>query len=215
MSFLERIDKRHVRAKVYRLTSYKKDERFLSEQGYDARDMKEIVDLVSSHAQSGFARKLCDLPFERRIRRRRRPPGRFSDGSFPVFYSALEAKTADKEKLYWFSKGAAGSPKDSRTAYYFRFSCSFSGNAKDLRPMHKCWPQLTSDDYQFCQKLGMEAAKVENLDGLLTPSAREIGGTNVPIFKRHAIGDPFVEARVAITLNASTGMVSIYDVVGV
>ena len=214
MSFLERIDKRRVRIRVYRLTSYKKDERFLSEQEYDVKDMEEIVELVSSHAQSDFARVLCDLPFERRRGRRRGRSGRFSDGSFPVFYGALEASTADREILYWFSKGTAGRPKDSRTAYYFRLSCLFSGNGKDLRPMHKCWPQLTSDDYEFCQKLGMEAAKVENLDGLLTPSAREVGGTNVPIFKRRAIGDASIETRVAITLNASTGMVSMYDVVG-
>ena len=70
------------------------------------------------------------------------------------------------------------------------------------------WPELTHDsDYGFCNALGAEAVE-SGLDGLLTPSARKDHGTNLPVFRRRAIDNPVVEARVAVTLDPSTGEVS-------
>ena len=74
--------------------------------------------------------------------------------------------------------------------------------------MRAKWPRLTHDsDYRFCNELGAEAVK-SDLDGLLAPSARKAAGTNLPVFRRRAIDRPVVQARVAVTLDPSTGDVS-------
>ena len=75
--------------------------------------------------------------------------------------------------------------------------------------MHADWPDLTHDsDYGFCNSLGTEAVAA-GLDGLLTPSARRSDGTNLPVFRRHAISNPVVHALVAMTLDPSSGEVTV------
>ena len=77
--------------------------------------------------------------------------------------------------------------------------------------MRAKWPRLTHDsDYRFCNGLGAEAVK-SNLDGLLAPSARKDTGTNLPVFRRQAIERPVVQARVAVTLDPSTGNVTMRE----
>lgn len=166
-----------------------------------------MLELLGSREISDTPEELYDGPF--RPKRRLHKEGyrtRFSDGSFPVFYSALEPETAAAEIKYWFVK-FAGTPTRPRTAYYSRFSCDFDGSTKDLRPKHEDWPDLTHDnDYRFCNSLGAEAMDAE-LDGLVTPSARRSDGTNLPVFRRRAIDNPVVHALVAVTLDPSTGEV--------
>ena len=60
----------------------------------------------------------------------------------------------------------------------------FTGLAKDLRPLATAWPKLTyTSDYSFCNSLGVEAVELK-LDALVVPSVRQLGGTNLPIFRR-------------------------------
>lgn len=77
--------------------------------------------------------------------------------------------------------------------------------------MHKDWPDLTHDsDYSFCNGLGSEVV-ASDLDGLLTPSARRPNGTNLPVFRRQAISNPEVHAVVAMTLDPSSGEVTLHE----
>ena len=150
--------------------------------------------------------ELLDGPF--RARAKLRSKTRFSDGSFPVFYSALAAETAEAETAYWFRKNYAGKPRSDRRAYYQGFHCTFEGLEKDLRSRVSDWPDLVHDsDYSFCNRLGVEA-RDGGIDGLVVPSARH-EGANMPIFVRQAISGPELEAIVAMTFSPDTGEVSV------
>mgnify|MGYP001615624142 CR=1 FL=1 len=59
---------------------------------------------------------------------------RFSDGTIPVFYSALELENAEGEVASWYVKYALNNASDERIAYYRRFICNFQGDVKDVRP---------------------------------------------------------------------------------
>jgi len=204
---LELVSTESLRSSVFRLASQQRNVDFLREQGFDNESVNEVLELLESHGISDKPEDLCDGPF--RPKPRLQQAGhrtRFSDGSFPVFYSALEPETAEAEIRYWFLK-YAGKPTNPRTAYYSRFSCDFDGSIKDLRAMHIDYPNLTHDnDYRFCNSLGAEAV-ASGLDGLVTPSARRSNGTNLPVFQRRAIRNPVVHALVAVTLDPSSGEV--------
>lgn len=206
---LESIPTRSVRVEVFRLASYRGDEEFLQEEGADTEKVSDMMKLLASTGATDSLEELCDDPFKpkRRLYGTRYAKTRFSDGSFPVFYSSLDARTAEAEVRYWFPKRFAGQPTRRRTALYSRFTCDFHGSVKDLRPMQTEWQGLTHDgDYLFCNRLGAEA-KTAGLDGLLAPSARRAGGTNVPVFTRRAISNPGDPALVAMTCDPSTGEV--------
>lgn len=177
----------------------------------DLDSVDELLDLLSSRGVVDNPEELCDAPFRNKPRLRKIGfRTRFSDGSYPVFYSSLEPETAAAEVKFWFLQNVS-SPASPRTAYYSRFSCRFDGSVKDLRPMRKEWPELTHDkDYDFCNRLGREAKK-SGLDGLLTPSARQEHGTNVPVFRRSAISSPVIRSHIIMTLNPSTGDVAIRE----
>ena len=134
---------------------------------------------------------------------------RYSDGSHPVFYSALDPATAEAEVAHWFKKEFGGRPQGRRSAYYQRFTCLFAGQEKDLRDKQSEWPELVHDsDYTFCNRIGAEAVRLE-LDGLVVPSARRENGSNLPVFKRSAISDPEAQDLVKITLDPQTGEIAI------
>ena len=154
----------------------------------------------------GPIEELLDRPF--RLRAKFRPKTRFSDGSFPVFYSALTTETAKAEMAYWFRKVYAGTPQNNRTAYFQNFRCRFEGLEKDLSSKASDWPNLVhQSDYSFCNQLGVEARE-GGVDGLVVPSARH-EGANMPIFVRHAISGPEPEGIVRMTYSPDSGEVSI------
>ena len=208
---LEDLPSKRTQRRVFRFASMPEMDDFLAELGLDEPSTEELHDLLSASGCMTSAEDLCDAPF--RPKRRLRNPTRFSDGSFPVFYSSLERSTAEAEIRYWF-RTYCGNPKRPRTAYYRCFSCSFDGVEKDLRPKIDLWPDLVHDtDYTLCNQLGAEA-KTLNLDGLATWSARHDEGTNVPVFERQAIGDPKVEGLVALTYHPERGEVAAVDAPG-
>ena len=185
---------------MYRLASLQA-EHFLASLGLDAQSEQEMQQLIDAAGYRPDLEELCDAPF--RPKRRLRRQTRFSDGSFPVFYSALELATAEAEVEHWFP-AFAGTPGRPRTAYYQRLCCTFDGLEKDLHPKQADWPELVrDDDYTFCNRLGAEALRSE-LDGLVTPSAKREGGANMPIFRRRAIRDPRSRGVAAITCVATT-----------
>lgn len=195
------------RRTVFRLSRVSADDdRFLAELNLDAEAREELLDLLSGRILSNPADELLDGPFRPSPKLRRRT--RFSDGSFPVFYSALAAETANAEMAHWFRKSYAGEPPGKRTAYYQGFRCTFEGLEKDLRPKAPDWPDLVHDsDYSFCNRLGAEARE-GGVDGLVVPSARH-EGANMPVFARRALNGAELEGIVAITYNPDTGGTSI------
>lgn len=204
---LESIPTATLRLRVFRLANQGSVSEFLQEQGLDERSIDEIKVLLQSRGVDDSLEELCDAPFRPKPRLKKAGYAtRFSDGSFPVLYTSLEAETAENEIKHWFLK-FAGSPAGQRTAYYSRFACDFIGTAKDLRPERPKWPGLTHDsDYLFCNRLGVEAVNLR-LDGLLTPSARRTTGTNLPVFARRSISNPGDCVLVAVTYDPSTGKV--------
>lgn len=154
--------------------------------------------------------ELLDGPI--RAKRRFRTPTRFSDGSFPVYYSSLDPTTAETEVKHWFPR-YAGDLQMPRTACYQRFSCTFDGTEKDLRPKIKDWPDFVHDsNYSLCNRLGSEARRL-GLDRLVTRSARH-PRSNLPVFRRPAVSRPVLEGWVAMTYDPSTGKVTAQNIGG-
>ena len=192
---LEEVQSQTIRHRVFRFAALPKMEEFLAELDLDPQSNDELRELLTDRGHLTNMDELCDGPF--RLKRKFRNRTRFSDGSFPVFYSSLEVSTAEAEVRHWFPQ-YSGQPRLPRTGYYQRFSCTFDGVEKDLRPKIDEWPDLVHPtDYIFCNQLGAEAKSL-NIDGLATWSARH-EGTNVPIFERRAIDNPNSEGVIALT----------------
>ena len=193
------------RRQVFRLAAIPQKEDFVAELRLDRQGSDELRELLADTGHGGHLDELLDSPF--RPKRRLRSRTRFSDGSFPVFYSSLDPATADVEIRYWFPR-YSGRPWSPRTAYYRRFSCTFDGIEKDLRDKIADWPDLIHDsDYSFCNQLGAEAKRLE-IGGLVTWSAR-CEGANLPVFMRQAVSNPELEDAVAMTYHPDTGKVAV------
>ena len=209
MSLFDSVETCHTRVRTYRIAEHRPEEEFWRSQQFDSEEVAEMEELVSSHGTSLLLQELRDGPFIIRSRLKRRET-RFSDGSFGVFYSSPEVETANAEVEYWIPGKFEAPLARPRTLHYVRFSCEFTGTTKDLRPSETRCPKLTSEDYRFCQQLGVEANS-NGLDGFLTPSARRTEGTNLPVFNRDALSLPVLEARMEFTLDPSTGAVTTRD----
>ena len=174
---------------VFRMAAYREDKEFLQDdRRFDQERSAELIDLLRETDTRDSLEKLLDDPF-RPKRRLQSKSTRFSDGSFAVFYSSLDQETAEAEVRHHCAK-FSGKPDNGRVAWYQRFKCNFEGYIKDLRTKQGQWPGLThKNDYGFCNRIGAEAQKA-SLDGLLVPSARRSGGTNLPVLVRSALSDP-------------------------
>ena len=209
---LEELPIENVSTDVVRLASYRDADQFLEDQEFDESSVDEVMRFLESRGIATKPRDLVDQVFKRKHQLERTIHStRFSDGSFPVLYGAIEVQTAEAEVKHWFGK-YAGAPAGARTASYMHFTFRFNGGVKDLRRKQADWPELTHDtDYGFCNNLGAEAAAT-GLDGLLAPSARNEGGTNLPAFARQAVGDFSEGELVAVTYDPRTGETSVREV---
>ena len=178
---------------------------FLTSLGLDSRGEAELRDALAAVPGAASAEQLCEAVFRPKRRLRRRT--RYSDGSFPVFYSSLKPETAEAEIKHWFPF-VMGRPKTARTAYYRRLECTFSGHERDLRAKVSEWPDLVhKTDYTLCNRLGAEAREL-TLGGLVVPSARH-RGANVPIFRGAAIAEAELGDGVAVTYDPALGEVNV------
>ncbi len=194
--------------RIYRLSVLIKDDDFFEELGLSREHELELKQFLAASGQEDSLESLLDAPF--RPKRRLLHKTRFSDGSYPVFYSALELETAEAESSHWYKAGFCGSPNTARTAYYQRLSCSFHGKEKDLRKVKDEWPQLIDDDYTFCNAIGSEA-RDSKLDGLVAPSARRRSGSTTPVFSRRSISQAQDEGVVKVTLVPGNSEVEIEE----
>jgi RES domain len=152
--------------RVFRYEADQSDSNFATNQGLSAQELAEFR--IAAPDRS--------VPIKNPFR------SRFSDGTFCVKYTSLELATAETEVRHWLPQRAAG----TRTPTQFHYSADsyqFSGITKDLRSMSGTWPGLTHPtDYGFCTQLGKEAI-AHGLDSLVTPSARRVEGSNLPVFR--------------------------------
>ena len=193
---LEGIESQDGYRQVYRLASIPAVDALIAELSLDTQSEDELRALLADRRWGTEPNELLDGPFRTKHSYRRRT--RYSDGSFPVFYSSLEIATAHEEVRYRLSMHG-GSPAKQRRAYFQQFRCTFHGKEKDLRPRLKDWPDLVHGcDYSLCNQLGAEAYRI-GLDGLIAPSAR-CKGANQPILRRSAIDKPVLDALVAISV---------------
>ena len=203
---LDKIPTVRRRRTIYRLANLPEYDELLAELELDDLSEQELSDLLVDNDYKTSLEEPWDAPFRPKPHLNR--VTRYSDGSYPVFYSALDRATAKAEVEHGLKKGFGGRPQGQRSAYYRCFTCSFEGQEKDLQDKQSEWPELVHDsDYTFCNRIGAEAVRLE-LDGLVVPSARRKNGSNLPVFKRSAIRDPESQDLVKITLDPRTGEIA-------
>ena len=209
---LEEVPERTEQIELIRLAVLANFSEFSHEQGLNEKGVDEARQFLDSRGVKTRPKDIVDSTFKPKPQlAKTRYATRFSDGSFPVLYGALEAHTAEAETQYWFSKRFVGKPTHARMTWYMRFTYHFNGIVKDLRPKQTEWPNLTHDnDYQFCNRLGTEAVATD-LDGLLAPSVRNEGGTNLPVFARQAVNSFSEGEFIAITYHPKTGEMSLHE----
>jgi len=172
---------------------------FATKKGLTLDQITEVI----MFDQDDLTKELMEAPFQPKafFNYKFGPISRFSDGEWPVFYAAIGRTTAERESAYHYGRKAAGAADARRAVHYSVIRCTFSGDIVDLRPKLRDWPELVVDDYRFCNVLGGEAHR-DGLDGFLSPSARDPGGTNIPAFKAEAVRGPVIEATATLTFNA-------------
>ncbi|HLQ26264.1 MAG TPA: RES family NAD+ phosphorylase [Acidiferrobacterales bacterium] len=202
---LELVGQQFMDLQTFRYAFQVMDEQVLRNMGLDIDAIDEVFQFLN-RGRDDSLQEYLDAPFANR--KKFSEESRYSDGSYCVFYSALEPETAEAEVKFRQIKRAIGNARNQRTVYYLLFSCQFSGSCKDLRPFLGDFPFLTADNYTECNELGLEAVG-EGLDGLVVPSARRLEGTCLPVFKRPALSAPRQERLGAFTYDPASGDVSI------
>jgi hypothetical protein len=170
----------------------------------DSWQLKEFVEMFDRDkllSLDGF----LDAPFETV-----HPGGsRFTDGSFGVYYSALDRETARMEAHDFYRTVLLDGAKTRRIAYYRCISCQFRGDVIDLRASGGLY-LVDSEGESECQKLARKA-RDGGADGLLTPSAarerRGEDGTCLPAFTRRALTSPAEEGEEKFVFDPSNNYV--------
>ncbi len=111
-------------------------------------------------------------------------PTRFTDGSLPVLYTALDLSTATAEMAHWLS------PLPGVSVYFRSLTVAFLGKYKDLNQAESLPTFLTGQQedgcYVDCLGVSREALR-ESLDAFKTPSARYLQGVCFPILSKASI----------------------------
>jgi RES domain len=198
-------------ARVVRFANPRDDVAALRALGINQDSMQEMLDLLSRRAAPGGMERLIDGSFEpwNPVGPPYGPETRFSDGTWPVCYTATDRKTAEDEIKYHRGKVFfSGGTGRGFTVYYHLVEITYVADTIDLRKRTKAWPELIEPDekrgYPFCQTLGREA-RDRKLGGFLTRSARRRRGTNVPVFSRVALTVPQSRAVAAFVADYSSG----------
>ena len=194
---------------LYRFAAQPKIEQVIKEDGLEVDDSEKLLALVRQQNSEGHE-ALLDDPFD--PDRRSRSKSRYTDGTFSVFYASLEVETARTEVEHWLMERLRAEGDPLPTTHYVMFQCSFRGTVKDLRRMEDAWPDLVhEDDYKFCNEIGIEASSA-GLDGLVVPSVRRRGGTNVPVFSRTSLHSPVSKQLVKFAKDTDSDDVKVYTI---
>jgi hypothetical protein len=204
---LERIATLVINEIVYRLANPPRMRAALAELGADREGVLETLDFLKTTGAEDVS-VLLSAPFvDDPIYTP--SPTRYSDGTWKVFYSALEPETCEAERAYWCFRNVQSDPPATRQFHYREFRCRLNGTGYDLRPMRDKWPFLTGDTstYPKCQDVAREA-RTALASALLCPSARHKDGTTAPVFVREVLSDGTILGLVHIQIDAN-GRISI------
>ena len=154
---------------------------FRAAAGAEKSDLIDRFGSILSGLDERVAQSL--LNFERVWNSASKGRSRYSNGSFPVLYTAASESVAFVEKGHWVTEIILKPIGMSITLPpYYLFQVKVEGTFdqyeidNDLRIVHPT-------DYSFCNELGEKAVR----DGrayLVVPSARVNGGVCVPVFRR-------------------------------
>jgi hypothetical protein len=116
---------------------------------------------------------------------------RYGDGTFPVWYGALELETTIRETVFHMVRDVdaieAVSEVVERERAVYRVGCQ--ALLITLEDKEKDYPGLVSDSYAFTQEIGRRLHR-EGHPGLLAPSARHRGKLNSVILNESMLSDP-------------------------
>lgn len=120
-------------------------------------------------------------------------PGRFSDGSFGVWYCGERFEVALAETAYHFERFMRATAEPPGEADYRELVCTVEGDLHDLRSggMPDC---LAPDDWTAGQALGA-AVRASEADGIVCPSVRWPAGEAAALFWPNCVHLPVVQAR--------------------
>jgi hypothetical protein len=186
---------------VFRLANPPQMRAALELLGGDLAEINETIDFLQSRFTDDVS-LLIASPFGDPPTNITPRPTRFSDGTWRVFYSALEPETCEREMGEWCRRTLQSLPPATQRFYYREFRCSLNGDGYDLRPKKGIWQFLTGDidTYRQCQELAREA-RTRGAQALLCPSARRDGGTTSPVFVQQVLSNGAVLGVVAILID--------------
>jgi len=202
---LEDIPSKDVTCSPYRYQNSGDNLGTITDLGLSEENVEGILRFLDDHGQRDDPDSYLNRPFELKLQYERK--SRFSDGTFPVYYSALELETAQAEISYQCR--VLG-----RTVYYREVNCDFRGTVKDLQDYVQQFPFLIADAQQGGYDQSNEVAKEainQGLDGLLTRSARRQNGTCLPVFRRSALSNSRPGRHVALSYDPMTDLVTVSD----
>jgi len=199
---LETIDPIEIREIVYRLANPPHLRAALAELETEGAEALEAIDFLRG-TPTDDATVLLTGPFADNSDYKPIST-RFSDGTWRVFYSALDPETCEKEVGHWCVRNMQSDPPVLRRFFYREFSCHLDGRGYDLRPMRDTWPFLTGDisTYPQCQDLAREA-RTGNADAMLCPSARHRDGTTAPVFVLQVLSGVTILGVVGIEIDSN------------
>ncbi len=205
---LESLSKANISQEVLRFANLSHLALFAARKGLT---IDEVTDIIAFD-RDDVTKELMESPFDRKttLGNKFALVSRFSNGDWPVFYTAIGRETAEKESSYHYGRKAAGDPLARRPVHYSIVRCAFKGEAIDLLRKLRDWPELISDNYTFCNGLGKEAHDM-GLGGFLSPSARNPGGTTVQAFLPATLSSPIIEATARLTYDTGTTVVEFKD----
>ena len=101
--------------KLFRLSQIPQISKILEEQGIRGDGLNEMRELLQNRGITDSSEDLCKAQFRNtRLNENMRFVTRFSDGTFPVFYSSLEVATAKAEISHHFAKIAGTHPSQEQ-----------------------------------------------------------------------------------------------------
>jgi hypothetical protein len=207
------VNRTNVDETLFRLANPPRIRKSLMDIGATLEEAIETIDFIGGD-NSNDASLMLNTPFEETPTFRPRPT-RYSDGSWRVFYSALEVDTAEQERGYWCVQEIQTEPPAQRHFHYRHLRCRFRGEAFDVKAKLADWPFLIGDRsaYPQCQDVARSAIQAD-ADALIAPSARRAGGTTIPVFKRAALSNPELLGAVVFQVRADGSFTTIPQLSG-
>jgi hypothetical protein len=196
------IEHSNIAETLFRLTNPPRFKRAMMDLRATLQETIEVIDFLGADNLDD-AKVMLDRPFEVSANWTPRPT-RYSDGTWRVFYSALDPETAKAEVGYWAGRELLSEASEPRHFHYRIMRCQIDGHGFDIRSKLEEWPFLVGDEDQYpqCQSVAREAIDVGG-DALICPSARRLGGTTVPVFVRSVISAPEIVGAVVLRVEPS------------